>query len=688
MPENEDTAKSAPDEVKNNIRQAIEQGLENVNFDQLAVFRWTTREGRRGGPINFRFDGVSDNHGRRFSLEVGGKIYDFRWAVQTDKRHRILLCLQIWENGEKLKGGNHVIATPASGVDGPQIDYDPDEHLRKPHGSQVLQQFARTWYEEDESLGKGSVLKPGIKRDEFPPGPQQIKDFWPTYDDGQWTCAPPPPRCPENESDDEWSRRWGAFVLTVAIWRFTLYLHNGGDPEAKEARRDIGWPAPQEYRPARPVNLSPSQVNARLMSGEKGEKLYFPWHVIEAACASLNSGKHLILTGPPGCGKSKLAIALAKMAEKNPLTVTASPAWTTGELIGRYMPSRGEAQMGDGLVFEPGFFLQALENDSWLIIDEINRSDIDMCFGELFSVLAGDMVTLPFRQRAEEEQEIEEGQDGQMPHVRIIPEQKGEETEAGKADYAVPDSFRLIGTMNDADRSHLSQLSFALQRRFNTIRVESPGCDTIKKIADETRNKVKKDLQLCEGTGLPTGKNGYCFKTTTRYWAGMERAKEVLAQLFWLRGGNLVTEKVVGVASVVDILNYVGEALRPSGTIEICVGDDYKNGRKPATEFVHSQLALALVLCVYPQLQSLTGDPEKLKDILKIIFRPFRGCDMCRIQKKGDEDTEGFERVTERSISDFLWAELESTFGQSKGLITELRKELVDNGLLAGGSGG
>ena len=35
--------------------------------------------------------------------------------------------------------------------------------------------------------------------------------------------------------------------------------------------------------------------------------------------------------------------------------------------------------------------------NKWLIIDEINRSDIDKAFGALFSALTGDPITLSFQ---------------------------------------------------------------------------------------------------------------------------------------------------------------------------------------------------------------------------------------------------------------------------------------------------
>lgn len=185
--------------------------------------------------------------------------------------------------------------------------------------------------------------------------------------------------------------------------------------------------------------------------------------VVAAAVASLRAGKHLLLGGPPGSGKTTLAEALCRaVVGVNYDVTTATADWTTFDTIGGYLPDN------DGLKFVPGVVLRSLENAGWLIIDEVNRADIDKAFGPLFTVLSGG--------------------EGSSGRTSVLPYSTPEGTpitikwtEASwQSDgvYPLNATWRLIGTLNLSDKSSLFRLSFAFLRRFAVIDVPLPDEDS------------------------------------------------------------------------------------------------------------------------------------------------------------------------------------------------------------------
>jgi 5-methylcytosine-specific restriction protein B len=180
------------------------------------------------------------------------------------------------------------------------------------------------------------------------------------------------------------------------------------------------------------------------------------------AIAALKAGKNVILMGPPGTGKTELAVAICEILGVGRDIVTATSDWTTFDTIGGYLPDPSAAQAGgiEPLNFTSGCITRSLEGKRWIVIDELNRADIDKAFGELFTMLSDQIVRLPFKRRRAE---------GGVGDVVL-----GDAEHDTDESIGVPEGWRIIGTMNTFDKASLYQMSFAFMRRFAFIDIDPP----------------------------------------------------------------------------------------------------------------------------------------------------------------------------------------------------------------------
>lgn len=176
---------------------------------------------------------------------------------------------------------------------------------------------------------------------------------------------------------------------------------------------------------------------------------------------------NIILQGPPGTGKTTLAAIICKVFNVKHEVITAVSDWTTYDTIGGLQPSVDD-EGNEVITGKNGRIVESIieccntvlakekytgvEQASWLVVDELNRSEIDKVFGDLFTVFGSDDVD-----------------------KRKMP--LWFENDPNKKILYVPRRYRILGLMNNFDKNYVFDLSHGLARRFTIISVLPPKED-------------------------------------------------------------------------------------------------------------------------------------------------------------------------------------------------------------------
>ncbi|MEU2435015.1 AAA family ATPase [Streptomyces rubradiris] len=250
----------------------------------------------------------------------------------------------------------------------------------------------------------------------------------------------------------------------------TLFSQQDEEPTDSDYDKSYAWTQEYARKTFADSDIGDLVEKVKFMATKASLVLPDEDTLVERCVVALLTG-HLVLQGPPGTGKTTLARLLAEAFSADTAVATATADWTTYDVIGGLRPKHDRslepvlgyvprealncakamraAERGDA---SPEKQQRPVPTARWLIIDELNRADIDRAIGSLYTVLSS----------------------AHTSHLSTNPIDLWFEEVPERQKLWMPGKFRLIGTMNDVDTSFVNSISQGLTRRFHFVYVGVP----------------------------------------------------------------------------------------------------------------------------------------------------------------------------------------------------------------------
>ena len=275
--------------------------------------------------------------------------------------------------------------------------------------------------------------------------------------------------------------------------------------------QSVTW-AIMENGPSDPPGNGPNGQNGL----EKlSQELLLPYKYLQKIDTLLKEKSQVIFQGPPGTGKTyvaqKLAACLAGSEERVTL-VQFHPSYAYEDFVQGFRPTlTGGGQPGfkltDGPLLTAAKQARDEEDENhFLVIDEINRGNLNKVLGELYFLLEYRDRKMRLQYQAEDDEE-----------------------------FSLPENLYIIGTMNTADRS-IALVDLALRRRFHFVEFHpdhepiksllrrwldknAPGMEWVADIVEQANRKLADDRHVAIGPSYFMVKNGVLDKAAVeRIW--------------------------------------------------------------------------------------------------------------------------------------------------------------------------